>query len=912
MRKFFRSMAGVVLCICMLFPAQSYGAEAELSFAIIDQSKEQNEKSPAASLRMRSVNDQDQYQNYNVIFLAGFGDQEEPFWLDVDYEIWNAEYVQSLLDSSNNAEHLLDYVSENMAVWLLGEQQDGWNSLTDIQKASTDKPSLINTEICIIDPSTDQPMDLSGDSENNYILIDSYNDSNVILRESLAEQFFGIEITCENGGITIWDPKSFFETEPRIFQWSESSEESTEGNTEGNTEENIEGNSEENSEESKEENSSNRKKINLIEWQIVNLVPGEQGSVQTDSNDHSQENAESAGTPAVGGVEVSETPPADLTMGGSADPSMSEEVTPEITEEVTPAVTADTGMSEGTGEVTDPSAPSDQVEDASLPGTLQENSAEGSMESTTEAITEAATQLPTDTSDNDAEEKSTETSVETAAETLTAAPTETPVEHATESATPTPTQNTTESVSVTSPETPTKIPTEAPTEVPAEAQSEDPAETPTEAPAETSTETLTETETPVPTAIPTETPEISQDPGSSEGTDAVVTPTPEIPDEKASEDPEAAAKKDHLFGAFEGMRGGQMFFLLLLLAIVFGLLFFVQKNPVFRIKSLKKSGSSSEDEDTLNYEDMEASSPNFIVESAVTNSKGRIRGNNEDNFYLNGNFMQREKMDEGASIMNTCEDGYQLYAVCDGMGGADCGEEASYRAVKELAVRRKNMDLKLDPKDLPETLQEISDKINKEAVSRGQKSGTTIVLLQMKAEKILLANVGDSRIYRMRNQKLVQLSRDHSRVQRMISMGLLTPEQARKDPARHVITQYLGMANDVKLSPFILPDQEMKSGDIYLLCSDGLTDMVEDAQIEAILKKNKNVVEAVRELLKTALENGGKDNVTIMVLRMNGRNDQKGKQNILGFLKSHIFTIAQILVGIGLVVSILDYIYYLF
>lgn len=174
----------------------------------------------------------------------------------------------------------------------------------------------------------------------------------------------------------------------------------------------------------------------------------------------------------------------------------------------------------------------------------------------------------------------------------------------------------------------------------------------------------------------------------------------------------------------------------------------------------------------------------------------------------------------------------------------------------------------MNPKELTSVLRMISDEINREAAQRNQKSGTTIVMMLVKEGRALLANVGDSRIYRLRNGKLEQMSVDHSKVQRMISMGILTPEQAKTDPSRHVITQYLGMPSEIKVSPYILSEVELHKGDVYVLCSDGLTDMVEDDQMEAILKEKERPKEAVQELLKAALENGGRDNVTIMILRI--------------------------------------------
>lgn len=259
---------------------------------------------------------------------------------------------------------------------------------------------------------------------------------------------------------------------------------------------------------------------------------------------------------------------------------------------------------------------------------------------------------------------------------------------------------------------------------------------------------------------------------------------------------------------------------------------------------------------------------NIRIQAAVVNNKGRVRSNNEDNFYLNGVLMQREKMDNGALLLKEFKDPIQLYAVCDGMGGADSGEDASFCAVSDLADRKEEHEKLIDQNELKKVLRKISDKVYEEAAQRGQKSGTTIAMMLVCGGQAVFANVGDSRIYRFRDQKLSQISLDHSKVQRMISMGVLTPEQARKDPSRHVITQYLGMSPDVRVSPYIVTEEMLEKNDIYLLCSDGLTDMVEDSQLEEILKENKKLQDTAKTLFEAAMKNGGRDNTTVMLVHV--------------------------------------------
>lgn len=256
----------------------------------------------------------------------------------------------------------------------------------------------------------------------------------------------------------------------------------------------------------------------------------------------------------------------------------------------------------------------------------------------------------------------------------------------------------------------------------------------------------------------------------------------------------------------------------------------------------------------------------FSIRGTVINNKGLVRRNNEDNFYLNGIYLHRAERENGAFLTKECQDSVQLYAVCDGMGGTDTGEEASYMAVKELAAWKRWCRWLASPRRLASLLQRISDRIHADAVKKSQKSGTTIALALIRGERIVMANVGDSRIYRFREGHLEQMSADHSVVQKLVSMGLMSPEAARISPDRHVITQYLGMDSGSKIFPYISPDTELSKEEMYLLCSDGLTDMVDDHQIEAILREKRDSQEAAKELLAAALRNGGRDNITIILL----------------------------------------------
>jgi protein phosphatase len=145
--------------------------------------------------------------------------------------------------------------------------------------------------------------------------------------------------------------------------------------------------------------------------------------------------------------------------------------------------------------------------------------------------------------------------------------------------------------------------------------------------------------------------------------------------------------------------------------------------------------------------------------------------------------------------------------------------------------------------------------------------GTTLTALILKQDEGILTHVGDSRCYRLREGVLEQLSRDHTLVARLVEQGILTPEQAKHHPQRNVIRQAVGVADP---SEPLEPDIEtfpLQQGDLYLLCSDGLTDLVDDAEIAAILR-DELPTRAAWRLVDRALANGGRDNITVVLVRV--------------------------------------------
>ena len=257
-------------------------------------------------------------------------------------------------------------------------------------------------------------------------------------------------------------------------------------------------------------------------------------------------------------------------------------------------------------------------------------------------------------------------------------------------------------------------------------------------------------------------------------------------------------------------------------------------------------------------------------EYAAYSEPGKTRNDNEDNCYIDGKWkdIEREYFFESGIAKKTI-----TAVVCDGMGGFEKGEKASFIAVDTVAKYCKN-DREMDFYSIVQNANKI---ICQEIEICGQAMGATITGIDIRDGEMTVLNLGDSRTYRFRNDKLKQLTKDHSIVQRLVSMGLLTIEEARKHPQKHCITQYLGiMQEDMVVEPQLEQQISIEEGDRYLICSDGLTDMVSDIEIEKILQRKEKVKEAAKTLLNTALANGGIDNVTVVLVEVQQEEDNEG------------------------------------
>lgn len=253
----------------------------------------------------------------------------------------------------------------------------------------------------------------------------------------------------------------------------------------------------------------------------------------------------------------------------------------------------------------------------------------------------------------------------------------------------------------------------------------------------------------------------------------------------------------------------------------------------------------------------------MTIRYAVVSHPGKVRPGNEDNFRINS-FYRKDVTVHEVSQSGKAKPSRFLAAVCDGMGGEADGETASLLAVEGLLPR----SLRELPACALEDIQAANLRLCRHITQQGgTRCGSTLAALYIDGGRAVCCNVGDSRIYLFRNGQLTQLTKDHSQGQQMVDMGILTPEKARDSSARHKLTQHLGIfEEEMVIEPWVAPSVALACGDRFLLCSDGLTDMVPDTEIARILSGPGSSREQAHRLLEQALGAGGRDNITVLLL----------------------------------------------
>jgi len=232
-----------------------------------------------------------------------------------------------------------------------------------------------------------------------------------------------------------------------------------------------------------------------------------------------------------------------------------------------------------------------------------------------------------------------------------------------------------------------------------------------------------------------------------------------------------------------------------------------------------------------------------IVEQVGKSDVGRQRSSNEDSLLLSPPF----------------------FAVADGMGGAKAGEVASKIATEAFGL---GTDDDVPPERRLESIarhanQRIYELASEDESRRGM--GTTLTAAMVAGDEVSIGHVGDSRAYRLRDGTLEQLTKDHSLVAELERTGQISPEAAEHHPQRSIITRALGPEPDVDVDTYTVSGRE---GDVYLLCSDGLTGMISDEEVASIMRSCESLKKCAEALVRAANQSGGKDNITVVLFRL--------------------------------------------
>mgnify|MGYP003376118060 FL=1 len=204
-----------------------------------------------------------------------------------------------------------------------------------------------------------------------------------------------------------------------------------------------------------------------------------------------------------------------------------------------------------------------------------------------------------------------------------------------------------------------------------------------------------------------------------------------------------------------------------------------------------------------------------------------------------------------------------LFVVADGMGGHQAGDYASKYTVEVLGRELKQSE----EEDVEKALVSAIKTANREIIKKASQDphlkgmGTTVVVATIVNQMMYFANVGDSRLYLI-NQGITQLTKDHSLVEEMVRLGGIKPEEAKSHPDKNIITRAIGAKAEVDVDFY---EHRLKRGDIILMCTDGLSNMVEDEELFHIVQGGRDIVEAGTSLVEAAKENGGTDNIGLVL-----------------------------------------------
>lgn len=241
-----------------------------------------------------------------------------------------------------------------------------------------------------------------------------------------------------------------------------------------------------------------------------------------------------------------------------------------------------------------------------------------------------------------------------------------------------------------------------------------------------------------------------------------------------------------------------------------------------------------------------------------------MRSNNEDNYYCNGSYKQNAQSPVEELVSAPEGDGL-LFGVFDGMGGEARGEEAALACARALsAFQSRDMQY-----EAPAYFEQANAAVCEISRSGGAASGSTAAVAYFRGNRLFACNLGDSRIYFWHAGELRRLSRDHTKYQQMVDDGFLKPEEGVEYHEKHTLTQYLGMSGaQQRLAPHFAVSVSLQPGDRVILCSDGLTGRLSDAQLADTLGAGQPLEQTGRQLVQQALDAGERDNITVVLVEV--------------------------------------------
>jgi serine/threonine protein phosphatase PrpC len=239
----------------------------------------------------------------------------------------------------------------------------------------------------------------------------------------------------------------------------------------------------------------------------------------------------------------------------------------------------------------------------------------------------------------------------------------------------------------------------------------------------------------------------------------------------------------------------------------------------------------------------------------------------------------RENNEDSAAY----DEATHLGVLADGMGGYNAGEIASGMATafikSEMARWLSEAGKYAKTREIKRALEICVDNANRSIFNAANSNtqyagmGTTLVVAVFQESKLMLGHIGDSRCYRLRDGELQQITKDHSLLQEQLDAGLLTLEQAATSSHKNLVTRALGVEDAVLLE---LNEHQVEPGDLYMMCSDGLSDMVGDAEIAGVLESQAPMDQKADRLITVANEHGGRDNITVLMVQAGAASEKRG------------------------------------